>query len=72
MTDENPTPPPPTGDDAQDPYFTELARPAYPPPSAPPGEFARTGASGYRTGPSAPSDSAAATWANPYATQALA
>ena len=56
MTDETPTPLP-QGDprNQQDPTYTELSMPAYPPPSGPP--------AGY--------DDTAATWANPYATQTL-
>ena len=70
MTDENPTALPPG--DANDPQFTEFARPAYPPPSAPPAGFPSTGGpTGTPTGPTTQFDDTTASWANPYVTQAL-
>ncbi len=73
MTDENPTPS--TAGDAQDPQFTEFARPAYPPPDGPPAGFPGAAESGPPavppTGPPTSYDDTSAAWANPYATQTL-
>ncbi len=73
MTDQTPTPAP-QGDPQhprnpqQDPRsrFTELARPAYPPPSGPPAGFP-----GVSSGAPASGQDATASWANPYVTQVL-